>query len=89
MTEVDKDTKPVGRPPKRDSSYVKLSNFSDGIDVNEWINMVDECVSLLGFKGEEASGFILYHIRGGAKLELSMLGEALLSMQAIFNGSSE
>ena len=67
MTEVDKDTKPVGRPPKRDSSYVKLSNFSDGIDVNEWINMADECVSLLGFKGEEAAGFILYHIRGGGR----------------------
>ena len=48
--------------------------------------MADECVSLLGFKGEEAAGFILYHIRGGAKLELSMLGEALLSKQAIFKG---
>ena len=86
MTEVDKDTKPVGRPPKRDSSYVKLSNFSDGIDVNKWINMADECVILLGFKGEEAAGFIIYHIRGGAKLELSMLSEALLSKQAIFKG---
>ena len=60
MTEVDKDTKPVGRPPKRDSSYVKLSNFSDGIDVNEWINMADECVSLLGFKGDPRGGSWIY-----------------------------
>ena len=41
--------------------------------------MAEECVQLLGHNGEEAAGYILYHIRGGAKIELPMLGEGLLS----------
>ena len=34
------------------------------IDVNEWIDIADERITLLGFKGEEAAGNILYHVRG-------------------------
>ena len=83
MTE-DKSTKPEGRPPKRDLSYVKLLYFNDGIDVNEWIGMAEEFVTFLGHNGEEAAGYILYHIRGGAKIELSMLGEGMLSKEVIF-----
>ena len=41
--------------------------------------MAEECVQLLGHNGEEAAAYILYHIRGGAKIELSMLGEGLLT----------
>ena len=34
MTE---STKPLGRPPKRDVSYVKLDNYIDERDVEGWI----------------------------------------------------
>ena len=79
------DTKtPVGRPAKKDLSYVKLVFFDEGSDVDEWIASAVECMSLLNYKGEEAAAYILYHIRGAAKLELSMLGEGLLDNEVIF-----
>ena len=81
------DTKtPVGRPAKKDLSYVKLVFFDEGSDVDEWIASAVECVSLLNYKGEKAAAYILYHIRGGAKIQLSMLGDGLLSKEVIFKG---
>ena len=79
------DTKtPVGRPAKKDLSYVKLVFFDEGSDVDEWVASAVECVSLLNYKGEESASYILYHIRCAAKLELSMLGEGLLDNEVIF-----
>ena len=54
-------------------SYVKLSKFNGEDDVDEWLSNLDECISLLGIQGEEAASYALYHVTGGAKLELSML----------------
>ena len=82
MTEGE--AKPVGRPTKKDTQYVKLGIFTDGDNVLEWVMMAEECVKLLGMKGEEAAGYVLFHIRGGAKLELSMLGEKLMVKENIF-----
>ena len=64
--EEESSTKPVDRPPKRDTSYVKLDNYVDDIDVEGWIRRAEECIILMGYKGKEAAGYILYHIRGGA-----------------------
>ena len=65
---MGEDSKPVGRPAKKDLAYVKLDYFNEGTDAGEWIARAEECVDLLGHKGEDAAGYILYHIRGGAKL---------------------
>ena len=86
---MGEDSKPVGRPAKKDLAYVKLDYFNEGTDAGEWIARAEECVDLLGHKGEDAAGYILYHIRGGAKLELSMLGNKLLNKEHIFNSLRE
>ena len=56
-----------------EKSYVRLNNFNGDDDVDEWLGNVDECISLLCIKGEEAASYALYHSTGDAKLELSML----------------
>ena len=62
MTE---STKLLGRPSKRDVSYVKLDNYIDDRDVECWIMRAEECVRLRGIKEVEAAGYVLYHIQGG------------------------
>ena len=57
-----------------ENSYVILNKFNGDGAVYEWLGNLDGCISLLGIKGEEAASYELYHITGGAKLELSMLG---------------
>ena len=57
MSKEETSTKPVGRPLKRDTSYVKLYNYVDDRDVEGWIRSAEECVRLLAIKGK-----ILYHI---------------------------
>ena len=47
------------------------------------IGNLDECISLLGIKGEEAASYALYHVTGDAKLELSMLGVILTTIEVI------
>ena len=61
-------TKPLGRPPKRDLSYVQLEYYVDERDVEGWIRRAEECVRLKGYTWDEASGYVLYHIRGGRRL---------------------
>ena len=45
-----------------ENSYVRLSKFNGDDDVDEWLGNLDECISLLGIKGEEAASYALYHI---------------------------
>ena len=49
--------------------YVQLSKFNGDNDVDEWLRDLDECISLLGIKGDEAASYALYNVTGGAKLE--------------------
>ena len=44
---------------------------------------LDECISLLGIKGEETVSYALYHVTGDAKLYLSMLGVNLTTIKGI------
>ena len=55
-------------------SYVRLIKFNGDDDVDEWLGNLDEYISLLGITGEEAASYALYHVTGGANLELSMIG---------------
>ena len=64
-------------------SYVQLSKFNGEGDVDEWLRDLDECISLLGIKGEEAAPYALYHVTGDAKLYLSMLGDNLTTIKGI------
>ena len=68
--EAETTTKPLGRSPKIDISYVKLDKYVDERAVEGWIRRAEECVRLMGYKGEEAAGYILYYFRGRAKIEL-------------------
>ena len=66
MTNVgETSTKPLGRPPKIDLSYVQLEYYVDERDVEGWIRRAEECVRLKGYTGDEAAGYVLYHIGGG------------------------
>ena len=56
----------------------------DDRDVEGWIRRAEECVRLMGYKMEEAAGYILYHIRGGAKIELCTQVEVVVSVEKIF-----
>ena len=58
------ESKTVGRPAKKDVGYVKLDMYEVDMDVLEWIERAKECVRLLGKKGDDATGYVLYHIRG-------------------------
>ena len=69
------DSKPVGRPANTYLSYVKLDRFNEGTDAVEWISRVEECVVLLGHKGEDAAGYILYYIRGWEQFRISNVRE--------------
>ena len=42
-----------------------------------------ECISLLVIKGEDKYSYVLYHVTGGAKLELLMLGVNLTTIERI------
>ena len=66
-----------------EKSYVRLSKFNGDDDVGEWFGNLDECICLLGIKGEEAASYALYHITGGAMLELSILGVKLTTIEGI------
>ena len=46
----------MGRPPKRDTRYVTLENNVDDRDVEGWIMRAEECVRLMGYKGEKQRG---------------------------------
>ena len=81
---TEESTKPLGKPPKRDTNYVKLDNYIDESDVEGWIMRAEECVRLRGMKGDEAAGYILYHIQGGAKLELCSQIEVVTCIDKIF-----
>ena len=63
--------------------YVQLSKFNGVGDVDEWLRYLDECISLLGIKGEEAAPYAFYHVTGDAKLYLSMLGDNLTTIKGI------
>ena len=65
------------------NSYVQLSKFNGDDDVDEWLRDLYECISLLGIKGEEAASYALYHVTGGATLELSILGVNLTTIEGI------
>ena len=53
MTNVgETSNKPLGRPPKRDLSYVQLEYYVDERDVEGWIRRAEECVRLKGYTGE-------------------------------------
>ena len=85
MTNVGKkSTKPLGRPHKRDLSYVQLEYYVDERDVEGWIRRAEECVRLKGYTWDEAAGYVLYHIRGGSKIELCTQVEAVVSVDKIF-----
>ena len=62
---MGEDSNPLGRPAKKDLSYVKLDCFNEGTDTVEWIARAEECIELLLRRGEDAAVYILYHIRGG------------------------
>ena len=64
-------------------SYLQLSKFNVEDDVDEWLRDLDECISLLGIKGEEAASYALYHVTGDDKLYLSMLGFNLTTIKGI------
>ena len=81
---TEESTKPLGRPPKRDTNYVKLDNYIDESDVEGWIMRAEECVRLRGMKGDEAVVYILYHIQGGAKLELCSQIEDVTCIDKLF-----
>ena len=66
-----------------EKSYVRLSKFNGDDDVDEWLGNVDECIRLLGIKGDEAASYVLYHITGESRLELSMLGVKLTTIEGI------
>ena len=38
----------------------------------------------MGKKGYDATGHVLYHIRGGAKVEISMMGDKVLDIENTF-----
>ena len=46
----------------------RLSKFNGEGDVDEWLRDLDDSISLLGIKGEEAAPYALYHVTGDAKL---------------------
>ena len=65
-------------------SYVKLEDFDEETDVEEWVMMATECVRLKGLI--EVAGYILYHIKGAAKTELCMLGSKVVEcMENMFS----
>ena len=79
------ESKSVGRPAKRDYSYVKLDALEDNTIVNTWIEEAKECVAIRGLKGEEATSYVMYHVRGGAKIELSVeMSEGEISLERIW-----
>lgn len=78
------ENKPVGRPPKMDLSYVKLEIFEDGSNVDDWVRRAKECVKLKRISGDEAAGYVLYHIHGAAKLEICLEPEAVTDLNKIF-----
>ena len=85
MTNVgEASTKPLGIPPNRDLSYVQLEYYVDERDVEGWIRRAEEYVRLKGYTGDEAAGYVLYHIRRGAKIELCTQVEAVVSVEQIF-----
>ena len=43
----EEDKNPVGRPAKRDFSWLKLRKYDGDSDVEEWIGEAEECVKLL------------------------------------------
>ena len=71
MGESEGEKKHVGRPPKKDTSFVKLVIYEGDTGVEEWIASAKEAVQLKSLTGEEAVGYITYHIRSGAKVEIA------------------
>ena len=61
----------------------RLSKFNGEGDVDEWLRDLDDSISLLGIKEEEAAPYALYHVTGDARLYLSMLGDNLTTIKGI------
>ena len=67
-----------------DLSYVTLEKFDGSTDVVRWLNELEECIRLNGFKDNDAASFACYHVNGAAKIELIMiLGDEMVNINKL------